>query len=124
ARSREYRREALAGAALGGDDRWLEEPGASAGARARTRELRLRQWESARPLRALSKTLEGTERCGFRRSAAGEFAAIPGSPGRARAISDPLQIHAGRRISGHQCRAIFVAAALGARQPQHLLRRR
>ena len=35
-------------------------------------------------------------------------------PRRAAAISEPLQVHPGRRISGHQRRAISVAAAAGA----------
>ena len=54
ARSREHRREALAGAAARGDDRRLEEPRAHAQAGAGRRELRLRQRQSARALCALS----------------------------------------------------------------------
>ena len=48
-------------------------------ARAGRRELRLRQRQGARALRALSAAAEGAERRRFRRSAAGKSAAVPGA---------------------------------------------
>jgi len=45
---------------------------------------------------------------------AGKHPAVPRASRRAPAIPEPLQVHSGGRISGHQCRAISVAAAAGA----------
>ena len=64
---------------LGVDDRRLEEPRADAEAGAGGRELRLRQRQGARALCALSAAAEGAQRRRFRRSAAGESAAVPGA---------------------------------------------
>ena len=89
--------------------------GLDAEAGAGRRELRLRQRQGARALCALSAAAEGAQRRRFRRSAAGKSAAVPGAPGRAREISAALPLHAGRRVSGHQRRAIFVAAGCSLR---------
>ena len=62
----------------------------------------------------LSGAAENPQRRRFRRSAAGEHPAVPRASRRAPAIPEPLQVHPGRRISGHQRRAISVAAAAGA----------
>ena len=106
-----HRRQALAGANAGGADRRLEEsrPDAGAGAGRRSRGIRQRQGRQA--LCELSGTVEDPQRRRFRRSPAGKHPAVPRASRRAPAISAPLQIHPGRRISGHQRRAISVAAA-------------
>ncbi len=49
------------------------------------------------------------------------FGANAGNP---RAISGALSLYPGGRISGHQRRAVSVAAAFGAAPPQSVLRRR
>ncbi len=108
---RQYRRQALAGADAGRPDRRLEEsrPDAVAGAAGRSRGVRQRPRRQA--LRALSGTPEDPQRRRFRRSAAGKHPAVPRASRCAPAIPAPLQVHSGRRISGHQRRAVSVAAA-------------
>ncbi len=59
----------------------------------------------------LSGAAEDPQRRRFRRSAAGKHPAVPRAPRCAPAIPEPLQVHPGRRISGHQRRAVSVAAA-------------
>src|SRR5947207_1365449 len=104
----------LAGAHAGRPDRRLEEPRADAvaGAARRSRDLRQRQGRQA--LCELSGAAEDSQRGRFRRSPAGEHPVIPRAPRRAPAVSAALQIRPGRRISGHQRRAVFVAAIAGA----------
>ena len=65
-------------------------------------------------LQGLSGAAEDAQRRRFRRSAAGEHPAVPRASRGAAAISDALQVHSGRRIPGHQRRAVSVAAAVGA----------
>ena len=114
AAGREHRRQALAGAHAGRADRRLEEPRADAfaGAGGRSRDVRQRQGRKA--LRQLSGAAEDSQRRRFRRSAAGEHPAVPRASRRAAAIPEPVQVHPGRRISGHQRRAVSVAAAVVA----------
>jgi hypothetical protein len=57
---------------------------------------------------------EDPQRRRFRRSAAGEHPAVPRAPRRAPAVPEPFQVHPGRRISGHQCGAVSVAAPVVA----------
>ena len=121
---REHRRQALAGARAGASDRRLEEPRPDARASAGGRGARLRRRQGRGALRALSGAPENPQRRRFRRSAARGAAAVSRQPGRARRLSAALQIYSGRRISGHQHRAISVAAADRARAAQRLLRRR
>ena len=68
------------------------------------------QWQGRQALCELPGAAENPQRRGFRRSAAGEHPPVPRKPGRAAAVSEPVQVHPGRRISGHQRRAISVAA--------------
>ncbi len=114
AAGREYRRQALAGADAGRPDRRLEESRADALAGAARRGRGVRQRQGRQALRGLSGAAENSQRGGFRRSAAGEYPAVPRASGRAPAVSEPLQVHSGGRISGHQRRAISLAAAAGA----------
>ena len=111
AAGREHRRQALAGAHAGRADRRLEEPRADAfaGAGGRGRDVRQRQGRQA--LRQLSGAAEDPQRRRFRRSPAGEHPAVPRAPRRAAAVPEPVQVHPGRRISGHQRRAVSLAAA-------------
>ena len=80
-----------------------------AGAAGRSRGVRQRQRRQA--LRELSGAAENPQRRRFRRSAAGKHPAVSRTSRCAAAIPEPLQIHSGGRISGHQRRAISVAAA-------------
>ena len=111
AAGREHRRQALAGAHAGRPDRRLEEPRADAVAGAGGRSRGVRQRQGRQALRQLSGAAEDPQRRRFRRSAAGEHPAVPRAPRRAAAVPEPLQVHPGRRISGHQRRAVSVAAA-------------
>ncbi len=120
----EARREALARAAARGADRRLEEQGARAGEGAGQRRLQLRERARHRALRGLSEAAERAERGRFRRPAPRKHPAVHGKPGRAEPISSLVHFHPGGRVPGHQRRAISLAAAAGAGQPQHLLRRR
>ena len=121
---REHRREALAGAAARQHDRQLEEPRAHArpGAGGRSPELRRRPGSEA--LRRPSGAAESAQRGGFRRSPARVDPAVPRERGRAGAIPGALQIHAGRRISGHERRAISLAAPARPGLEEPVLRRR
>ena len=114
AAGREHRRQALARTHAGRIDRRLEEPRADtfAGAGGRSRDVRQRQGRQA--LRQLPGAAEDSQRCRFRRSAAGEHQAVPRAPRRAAAVPEPVQVHSGRRISGHQRRAVSLAAAVVA----------
>ena len=114
AAGREHRRQALAGADAGRADRRLEEPRADALAGAGGRSRRVRQRQGRKALCKLSGAAEDSQRRRFRRSAAGEHPHLPRAPRRAAAIPEPLQVHPGGRISGHQRRAISVAAAVVA----------
>ena len=86
---------------------------ARAGAERRSRGVRQRQ--GPQTLQGVSGAAENPQRRRFRRSAFGEYPAVPRAPGRTAPVSGPLQIHPGRRISGHQRRAISLAAAAGAK---------
>ena len=110
----EYRRQALAGADAGRTDRRLEEPRADALAGAIRRSRRVRQRQGRQTLRQLPGAAEGPQRRRFRRSPAGKHPPVSRAPGRAAAIPGPVQVHPGRRISGHQRRAVSVAAAVVA----------
>ena len=114
ARGREHRREALAGARARRPDRRLEEPRPHArpGAGRRSRELRRRQGQEA--LRRLSGAAEDAQRRRLRRPAARMHPAVPRAARRAAAVPGALPLHPGRRISGHQRRAVSLAAAAGA----------
>ena len=111
---RQYRRQALAGAHAGRVDRRLEEPRAGALAGAAGRSVGVRQWPRRQTLCALSGTAENPQRRRFRRSATGEHPAVPRTSRCAPKLPEPLQVHPGRRIPGHQRRAISVAAAVVA----------
>ena len=111
AAGREHRRQALAGAHAGRTDRRLEEPRADAFAGAGGRSRDVRQRQGRKTLRQLSGAAEDPQRRRFRRSPAGEHPAVPRAPRRAAAVPEPVQVHSGRRISGHQRRAVSVAAA-------------
>ena len=111
---RQHRRQALAGADAGRTDRRLEEPRADAVAGAAGRSRGVRQRQGRQALCGLSGAAEDPQRRRFRRSAAGKHPAVPRASRRAPAIPEPLQVHPGRRISGHQRRAVSVAAAVVA----------
>ena len=113
-RSREYRREALARASFGLVDRRLEEsrPHPRAGAGGRSRRLRQRQGFEA--LQGVPGAAENPQRRRFRRPAAGEHPAVPRAARSAAPVPEPLQVHPGRRIPGHQRRPVSLAAAVGA----------
>ena len=85
-------------------------PGAGAGRRGR----RVRQRQGAETLQGVSGAAEDSQRRRFRRSVARMHPAVPRAARRAAAISGALQIHPGRRVSGHQRRAVSLAAAVGA----------
>ena len=78
------------------------------------RSRRVRQRPRAAALRRLSGAIENPQRRRFRRSADGEYPAVPRAPGRARRLSAAVQIYPGRRISGHERGAVSVAALAGA----------
>ena len=65
----------------------------------------------------LSGAAEGAQRRRLRRSAVGKHPHLPRPSGSAAALPAALQVHPGRRISGHQRRAVPVAAAVGAERP-------
>ena len=113
-RRRKHRREALAGAGARGADRRLEESRADARAGAAGRSRRVRQRQGAQTLQGLSGAAENSQRRRFRRSAAGKHPAVPRAAGSAAPVSGALQVHPGRRVSGHQRRAVSVAAVAGA----------
>ena len=122
--SREHRREALAGARAGRPHRQLEEPRTDprAGAGRRGGELRRRQGQEA--LHRLSGSAEGAQRRRLRRPAAGMHPAVPRAARGAAPVPVAVSVHSGRRVSGHQRRAISLAAALGAEHDErgHILR--
>ena len=109
---------------LAGADRRLEEPRADAGQGAGGRSLRLCRRQGRAALCRLPAAPQGAQRLRLRRPAAGEPAPVPRAPRRARRLPAPLPLHPGRRVPGHQRRAVPVAAAAGAGLAQHLLRRR
>ena len=123
-RSREHRREALAGARARLDHRRLEEPRADARQGAARRGRDLRERARHRALQGLSGTAEDAERRRLRRSADRDAAAVPRAPGGAAALSRALPLRAGRRVSGHERRAVSLAAADRTGLEEHLLRRR
>ena len=125
-RKRGPRQGPLARAAAGRPHRRLEEPGAHARQGAARGGLRLCRGQGRGALCRLSEAPEGAQRGRLRRPAAGGAAAVPREPGRARGLPEPVPLHAGRRVPGHQRRPVPVAAAAGRRldQAQHLLRRR
>ena len=114
ARCREYRREALAGARARFPDRRLEEPRADARPGSGRRSRRVRQRQGTEALQGVSGADENPQRRRLRRLAVGEHSLVPRATGSAASISGALQIHFGRRVSGHQRRAISLAAAVGA----------
>ena len=119
---REHRREALARARARRPDRQLEEPRPHArpGAGRGGRELRRRQGQEA--LRRLSGAAEDAQRRRFRRSADREHPPVPRAAGRAAAVSAALPLHPGRRIPGHQRRAVSLAAPAGAEHGSRAVR--
>ena len=64
----------------------------------------------------LSGAAERAQRRRFRRPAARKPAPLSRARGDSRAVSEPLALHSRRRISGHQRRAISVAAAASRRR--------
>ena len=90
-------------------DGWKNRGLTPAGAVRRSRHVR--QWQGRKTLRQLPGAAEDSQRRRFRRSAAGEHPAVPRASRRAAAVPEPLQVHSGRRISGHQRRAVSLAAA-------------
>ena len=59
---------------------------------------------------AFQAAAEDPERLRLRRSSAGAIAPVPRTSRRARRLSAPLPLYSGRRVSGHERRAISVAA--------------
>ena len=112
------------GRVLAVDHRRLEEPRAHArqGAAGRSRDLRERARHRA--LQGLSGAAEDAQRRRLRRPADRDAAAVPRAPRSAAAVSGALPLHAGRRVSGHQRRAVSLAAADRPGLEEHLLRRR
>ena len=98
----------LAGMIDGWKNRGL---GADAGARRRSAGVCRRQGRQA--LHALSGAAEDAECRRLRRSAAREHPHLPRAPGRAAAVPAPLPLHPRRRISGHERRAVSLAAPAG-----------
>ena len=83
---------------------------------------RLRQRPRQEALPGLSGAAENAQRRRLRRSAARKHPAVSRKPGSAAPVPGAFQIHPGGRISGHQRRAIsLAAAAVAARQffPAH-----
>ena len=74
----------------------------------------VRQRQGAETLQGVSGALEDSQRRRFRRFVARMHPAVPRAARRAPPISGPLQVHSGRRVSGHERRAVSVAAAAGA----------
>ena len=118
------RREALAGAAARRADRPLEEPRAGAVGSLRRRRAGVRRRARQEALHRLSGAAPDPQRRRLRRPAARAVAHPQGQPGHPRRLSQPLPLHPGRRVSGHQRLPVPVAEAAGAGQAQHLLRRR
>ena len=114
-RGREHRREALARAAACRHDRQLEEPRPACPRTSAAGEAAASPMARGSKLyAAYQKRLKTLNAVRFRRSAARKHPPVPRAAGRARRISPALQIHAGRRVSGHQRRAVSLAAAAGA----------
>ena len=97
-------------------DRQLEEPRPRRPASPGGRGAGLRQWQGRGALRALPGAAEDPQRRRFRRSPARIPAPVARKSGRAARVSAALQIYSGGRISGHQRRAISLAAAAGPAQ--------
>ena len=76
------------------------------------RELRRRQGQEA--LRRLSGAAEDAQRRRLRRPAARMHPAVPRASGGAAAVPEPLPLHPGGRVSGHERGAVSLAAAVGA----------
>ena len=74
----------------------------------------LRQRQGRGTLSGIPAAAEDAERRRFRRPPARMPAALPRAARRPRRLSGPLPLHAGRRIPGHQRRAVSVAAAARA----------
>src|ERR1700722_12721070 len=108
----------LAGVIAGGGarrvDRRVEESRAESGAGAAGRSRGVRQRQGRQALCELSGAAEDPQRRRFRRSAIGKHPAVPRASRRAPAVPAPLQVHPGRRISGHKRRAVPLAAAARA----------
>jgi DNA helicase-2/ATP-dependent DNA helicase PcrA len=75
------------------------------------RSRRIRQRTRQETLSGVPGAAEGPQRRRLRRPAAGVHPAVSRERRGARAVSAPLQVHSGGRVSGHQRRAISVAAA-------------
>ena len=112
--SREARRETMAGAGVRHAARRLEKPRPDARPGSGRRGVELRQRQGQEALHRLSGAAQDAQRRRLRRPAAGEHPAVPPAPGRAPPVPAALQVHSGRRISGHQRRAVFVAAVVVA----------
>ncbi len=95
-------------------------PGQGSGGRRR----RHRPWPRRCPLPALPGAARRPQRRRFRRPAVAQPDAVRDPARDPRAIPGALPLSPGRRIPGHQRRAVSVAAAAGAASPQSLLRRR
>ena len=121
----QYRRAALAGRAAAGAS-------SSAGKTAVSRPTR-----SRRPMRATSPTaapsrstahyqqrLATVNAVDFGDLLLHDLTLFDRQPRDPRRLSAALPLSAGRRVPGHQCRAVSVAAAAGAAAPQFVLRRR
>ena len=104
----QYRRKALAGAHARCPSSRAGKIGADAGRSARGRSAGLRLRQGPHALCRVSGAAEGAQCGGFRRSAAHTLTIFRANRN-PRRISRPLPLHAGRRISGHQCRPVSVA---------------
>ena len=88
----------------------------------RGRSLRQRQGRPALP--RLSGAAEDSQRRRFRRSAARMPAPVARAPGHPGAVPEPLPLHAGGRVPGHQRRPVSLAEASGSGAQEPVLRRR
>ena len=120
----QYRRKTVAGPSAGRIDRPLEEPRADARRGARSRRPRFCRRARPEALRGLSGAPQDPQRGRFRRSGVGTADNHAAAWRRSGRLSTALRLHAGRRISGHQCRPVSLASPARPGQAQHLLRRR
>ena len=100
-----------------------EEPADHAGQVRRADQLLLRP-DGRRGVRALPEEAGRLERGRLRRHADADRADPRELPGRAEALAERVPLRDGRRVPGHEPRAVPAAAAARGAPPQHLRRRR
>ncbi len=84
------------------------------------RGVRRRQGQEA--LCGLPGTAEGPERGRLRRPSSGMYPALPDASRRSSPVPGALPVHPGRRVSGHQRRAVSLAAAAGTERAPAIAR--